>query len=192
MPGPCKLAVQVKGVGLHRTHLHPANVEALWPTMRHAIHFFGLLTQTTIAREKDSNLSFFCTAPKPRTSFLFEHSPKDSFLEMVNCCRMSSTGKSSQSILSLPMRVERFFSSSIAPRWKCNSLLLTASLLWAINLAVSEAIAGASNYSMCLLRCFTSRPCNSRNASGDQWAGNQTLRKSTGQSAPSQSVIVVS
>ena len=191
MPGPGKLAVQVKGVGLHRTHLHPANVEAFWPTVRHAIHFFRPLTQTATAREKDSDLSFFCTAPKPRTScFLFKHSTKDSF-RVVNCCRMSSTGKSSQSILSLPMSVGRFFSSSIAPRWKCNSLLLTASLLWAVSLAVSEAMAGSSNHNLCFPRYFTSRSCNSRNTIGDQWAGNQTLRKSTGQSAPSQSVIVV-
>ena len=89
------------------------------------------------------------------------------------------------------MSVGRFFSASIAPRWKCSSLLLTASLLWEINLSVSEAPAGASNHKLCFLRCVTSRAWSSRNAIGDQWAGNQTLRKSTGQSAPNQSVIVV-
>ena len=107
VPGPGKLAVQVKGVGLHRTHLHPANVEAFWPTMRHAIHFFGPLTQTATAREKDSDLSFFCTAPKPRTP---RRIPS---LRVVNCCRMSSTGKSSQSILSLPMSVGRFWGGHV-------------------------------------------------------------------------------
>ena len=112
-------------------------------------------------------------------------------LRVVNCCKISSTGKSSQSILSLPMSVGRFFSASIAPRWKCSSLLLTASLLWEINLSVSEAPAGASNHKLCFLRYVTSRARSSRNTIGDQWAGNQTLRKSTGQSAPNQSVIVV-
>ena len=82
MPGPCKLAVQVEGICLNRTHLHPANVEAFWPTMGHAINLFRPLTQTTPPREEDSNLSFLRTAPKPRTScFLFERSSKDSFLE---------------------------------------------------------------------------------------------------------------
>ena len=97
-------------------------------------------------------------------------------LRVVNCCNMSSTGKSSQSILSLPMSVGRFFSTSIAPRWKCNSLLLTASFLWAVNLGVSEAMAGSSNHNLCLSRYLTSRSCSSRNTIGDQWAGNQTLR----------------
>ena len=78
-------------------------------------------------------------------------------LRVVNCCKMSSTGKSSQSILSLPMSVGRFFSASIAPRWKCSSLLLTASLLWEINLSVSEALAGASNHNLCASRYVTSR-----------------------------------
>ena len=94
-------------------------------------------------------------------------------LRVVNCCKMSLTGKSSQSIFSLPMSVGRFFSTSIAPRWKCNSLLLTASFLWAVNLGVSEAMAGSSNHNLCLSRYLTSRSCSSRN----QWAENQTLRK---------------
>ena len=57
MPSPGELAVQVKGVGLHRTHLHLADVEAFWPTVRHAIHFFRPLTQTAAAREKHGDLS---------------------------------------------------------------------------------------------------------------------------------------
>ena len=47
MSGSGKLAVQVKGVRLDRTHLHLADVEAFWPAMGHAINFVRPLTQTT-------------------------------------------------------------------------------------------------------------------------------------------------
>ena len=46
MSGSGKLAVQVKGVRLDRTHLHLADVEAFWPAMKHAINFVRPLTQT--------------------------------------------------------------------------------------------------------------------------------------------------
>ena len=74
--GSGKLAVQVKGVRLDRTHLHLADVEA------HAINFVRPLTQTAIAREEYGNLRFFCTTTKPRTScFLLEYASKKSFLK---------------------------------------------------------------------------------------------------------------
>ena len=56
VPGSGELAVQVKGVGLHRTHLHLADVEAFRPAVRHAIHLFRPLTQTAIAREEYGDL----------------------------------------------------------------------------------------------------------------------------------------
>ena len=148
MSGPGELAVQVKGVGLHRTHLHLADVEAFRPAVGHAIHFFRPLTlsgRSTVtctfsARHLNHVRAAFCLNTPRRIPSL----------RVVNCCKMSSTGKSSQSILSLPMSVRRFFSSSIAPRWKCNSLLLTASFLWVVSLEVSEAMAGSSNHNLCL------------------------------------------
>ena len=116
--------------------------------MRHAINFVRPLTQTAIAREEYGNLCFFCTTTKPRTScFLLEYATENSFLK---------SGELLQDVIDGEVQPINFELANecgevlfrIAPRWKCNSLLLTASLLWEINLAVSEALAGSSNHNL--------------------------------------------
>ena len=74
--------MQVESFSLHRTHLHFANVKALWPTVSHAIYLIHPGAEITISREENGNLGFFCTTSKPRSgSLLLEHPTKNSLFE---------------------------------------------------------------------------------------------------------------
>ena len=82
MPSTCELTMLVEGSRLKGTHLHPANIEAFGPTVRHTVNHVTPLTVATIPWEKNRDLGLLCTTAEPGTScFLLKHSSKDALFE---------------------------------------------------------------------------------------------------------------
>ena len=108
VPSTCKFAMLVKTCRMYRSYLHSSNIKALGPTVGHTVNQISPLAVATLPWQKNCHLGLLgaCCLNTPR---------RIPSLRVANCCRISSTRKSSQSILSLPMSVGRFLFPSIAP-----------------------------------------------------------------------------
>ena len=106
VPSTCEFAMFVKACRIYRRNLHSSNVEALGPAVGHTINQIRPRAVTTLPWKKNYHLGLLGATAIPGTSsLLLKHTTKNTILEGS---KLSSTGKLSQSILSLPMSVGRF------------------------------------------------------------------------------------